>query len=36
MVGLKDFDVCIDGEMIKGNNFVVTICPNALKLAIPE
>ena len=36
MVGLKDFDVCIDGEMIKGNNFVVSVCPSALKLAIPE
>ena len=36
MVGVKDFDVCIDGEMIKGNNFTVTIVPNAIKLVIPE
>ena len=36
MVGLKDFDVCIDGEMIKGNNFTVSVCPKAIKLAIPE
>ncbi len=36
MVGLKDFDVCIDGEMVKGNNFTVTVCPKALKLVIPE
>ena len=36
MVGLKDFDVCIDGEMIKGNNFVVTVCPKAIKLVLPQ
>ena len=36
MVGLKDFDVCIDGEMIKGNNFEVEVCPKAIKLVLPE
>ena len=36
MNGPKDFDVCVDGEMIKGNNFTVTIVPGAVKLVIPE
>ena len=36
MVSPKEFDVCVDGEMIKGNNFKVTIVPGAIKLAIPE
>ena len=36
MVSPKEFDVCVDGEMIKGNNFTVTIVPGAIKLAIPE
>ena len=35
MNGPKDFDVCVDGEMIKGNNFVVEICPKAIKLVPP-
>ena len=32
----KDFDVCVDGEMIKGNNFTVKIIPGAVKLVLPE
>ena len=32
----KDFDVCVDGEMIKGNNFKVECVPGAIKLVIPE
>lgn len=36
MVSAKDFDVCIDGEMIKGNNFTVSVVPGAIKLVIPE
>ena len=32
----KDFDVCVDGEMIKGNNFTVKCLPGAIKLVIPE
>ena len=31
-----DFDVCVDGEMIKGNNFVVEVVPNAIKLVAPR
>lgn len=31
-----DFDVCVDGEMIKGNNFKVTVVPSAIKFVIPE
>lgn len=31
----QDFDVCVDGEMIKGNNFDVEICPKAIKLVPP-
>ena len=36
MVSPKDFDVCVDGEMIKGNNFTVKVVPGAVKLAIPQ
>ena len=32
----KDFDVCVDGEMIKGNNFTVKVIPGAVKLVIPQ
>ncbi len=32
----KDFDVCVDGEMIKGNNFTVKVIPGAVKLVLPE
>ena len=35
MNGPKDFDVCVDGEMIKGNNFKVRVVPGAVKLVIP-
>ena len=31
-----DFDVCVDGEMIKGNNFVVKVLPGAVRLVLPE
>lgn len=36
MVSPKDFDVCVDGEMIKGNNFTVKVIPGAVKLVIPQ
>ena len=36
MVAPKDFDVCVDGEMIKGNNFVVEVVPAAIKLVAPR
>ena len=36
MCGPQDFDVCVDGEMIKGNNFVVEVCPKAIKLVPPS
>ncbi len=36
MVSPKDFDVCVDGEMIKGNNFKVSVIPHAIKLVIPQ
>lgn len=36
MYGPESFDVCVDGEMIKGNNFTVTVLPGAIKLVIPE
>ena len=36
MVGVKDFDVCVDGEMIKGNNFVVDVVPGAISLVLPD
>ena len=36
MFGPQEFDVCVDGEMIKGNNFVVEVCPKAIKLVPPS
>ena len=36
MVSPADFDVCVDGEMIKGNNFTVKVMPGAVNLVIPE
>ena len=36
MVSPSEFDVCVDGEMIKGNNFVVEVCPKAIKLVPPQ
>ena len=35
MVGPKEFDVCVDGEMIKGQEFEVEVCPKAIKLVPP-
>ena len=35
MVSPKDFDVCVDGEMICGSEFKVEICPKAIKLVPP-
>ena len=35
MVAPQEFDVCVDGEMIKGNNFTVEVCPKAIKLVPP-
>ena len=34
--GPKDFDVCVDGEMYKGNNFEAEICPKAIKFVLPK
>ena len=36
IVAPKDVDICVDGEMIKGNNFQVEICPAALNLVVPQ
>ena len=35
MNGPQEFDVCVDGEMIKGNNFKVEVCSKAIKLVPP-
>ena len=35
MVSPKDFDVCVDGEMICGKEFKVEVCPKAIKLVPP-
>lgn len=32
----EDFDVCVDGEMVKGNDFVVEVVPGAINLVVPE
>ena len=36
IVAPKEIDLCVDGEMIKGAEFDVEICPKALKLVLPE
>ena len=36
MVGPKEFDVCVDGEMIKGQEFTVEVVPAAIKLVLPK
>ena len=32
----NDIDLCVDGEMIRGNDFRCTIVPKAIKFVIPE
>lgn len=32
----KDFYICLDGEMVYGNNFEVSICPKAINFAVPK
>ena len=36
VVAPKDIDLCVDGEMIKGKEFEIEVCPKAIKLVIPE
>lgn len=36
MTAPADVDVCVDGEMIRGDNFKIEIMPGALKLVIPQ
>ena len=36
MVGPKEFDVCVDGEMIKGQDFTVEVVPGAIQLVLPK
>ena len=35
MVSAEEFDVCVDGEMIRGKEFKVESCPKAIKLVPP-
>ena len=36
MYGPQEFDVCVDGEMIKGKHFVVECLPKAIKVVVPK
>ena len=36
IIAPKDIDICVDGEMIRGNHFNVEVVPHAIKLVIPE
>ncbi len=36
IVAPEDIDLCVDGEMIRGNDFRCKICPKAIKFVIPE
>ena len=35
MVSPEEFDVCVDGEMIRGKEYKVEVCPKAIKLVPP-
>ena len=35
IIAPKDIDICVDGEMIRGNHFDVEVCPGAIKLVYP-
>lgn len=32
----KDFDICLDGEIVTGNNFEIKILPNAVNFVVPK
>ena len=32
----KDFDICLDGEIVNGNNFEVTILNKAINFIVPK
>ena len=36
IVAPKDIDICVDGEMTKGEQFLVTCMPKAVKLVLPR
>ena len=36
IIAPKDIDICVDGEMIRGDHFNVEVVPGAIKLAVPE
>ena len=36
IIAPKDIDICVDGEMIRGDHFTVEVVPGAIKLAMPE
>ena len=36
IVAPKDIDICVDGEMTKGKEFLVTCLPGAVKLVMPK
>lgn len=35
IIAPKEIDICVDGEMIRGDKFVVEVVPAAIKLVIP-
>ena len=35
IIAPKDIDICVDGEMIRGDHFQVEVVPNAIKLVHP-
>ena len=36
IIAPKDIDICVDGEMIRGDHFIVESVPAAIKLVVPE
>lgn len=36
IIAKKDIDVCVDGEMIRGKEFKVEVCPKAVKIVPPS
>ena len=36
IIGKKDIDICVDGEIIRGKEFKVEVLPKAIKFVIPH
>ena len=35
IIGEKEIDICVDGEIVRGKEFKVEVMPKAIKFVIP-